>query len=134
MFDFLFEGRLADITAFNGITENSTDEEKYEFCGYCLNTIAHGIGSGCLMSFIYYKDTSDFFDQHKQNILDYFDEWHDESLFECLTKKLDISDIISCNEYAKNFYVWVYVENTLFAHEWDFEEALKEYNSRESYE
>lgn len=136
MFDFLFEGRLSSVTSFSGITEESTNEEKREFCGNCLDAIRHGIKSGCLTSFIYYKDTSDFFDQYKKLILDYFEVWFDSDDFlVCMNKELELRDIIECNHYAKNFYVWAFVENVLFAREWDFVEAIEEYdNSVESNE
>lgn len=142
MFSFLFEGRMALVTAFSGITENSTEEEKREFCGRCLDSIhyvtRHGgytpIDSGCLNHFIYYEDNGKFFDQHKEIILDYFEEWYDDSFLDCMKKELELRDIIECNLYAKNYYVTTFVNNAVFAREWEFEEAIKEYDNQESNE
>lgn len=133
MFSFLFESRLADITAFCGITEESSELEKFEFCEDCLEVIKHGLASGCLTNFIYYYQTETFFDTNKEKILEYFEEWFDAAdLLECMMKHLDLRDIIECNKYAKNWYVYAYVENALFGNEWDFENALEEYEKVKS--
>ena len=66
--------------------------------------VRHGCSSGVCSQHIYYGDTVRFYDNHEDEILDYFRDY-DEDFLVLLFKDAD-ADLT----YYKNYVTWAYIE------------------------
>lgn len=106
-----------------GVDFENYDEENTRDCFItALEGLYHGFASG-VNGFIYYDDTTRFYDAHSEQIAEFLQDTIDQStLMDIIKDRLSVQDVIECNRYAKNCYVWLFAEEVL--HEW--EEELRE--------
>ena len=67
--------------------------------------VTHGCQSGVCSQHIYYGDTIKFYDNHEDEIMDYFTDYYDTDFLVNLFKDAD-----ACLDYYKNNVTWAYIE------------------------
>ena len=90
------------------------DAEQMRYFVETIETVqTHGFEGG-VNGFIYYAETSKFFDDHNETISDYL-EGNDcaEMVLEGAKDHLDAVDILTCSQYFKNHVVWAFAEFVL---------------------
>tara|TARA_Y100000748_G_scaffold56576_1_gene45009 strand:- start:424 stop:723 length:300 start_codon:yes stop_codon:yes gene_type:complete len=83
--------------AQNKILEQFTEDELRDIAEY-------GCESGCASGFIYYYETSAFFDRHGEEIEDYMEQMLGE------TYLADFASRSDSMKHLKNALVWAFVE------------------------
>lgn len=102
------------------ILDNSNSESDHDIHSFMSDVMMYGCISGCVSGMIYYTETTAFFDQFSEYLLDMLEEYdmneHDELIFalryakdeeeiEELEEGLDIS--VDCE---KNKFAWMMYE------------------------
>ena len=92
------------------MTHYNTDPADYLVSTYSMDTLKdiaqHGCASGAAHDHIYYCETTEFFDQYEERIVQAFDDVFGENIFEAAAKAGQQS--IQC---IKNWCTWWFIED-----------------------
>ena len=89
---------------------NATEKILQTYNKEELKEIAnHGCQSGVCSQHIYYGDTIKFYDNHEDEIMDYFTDNYDKDFLVTLFKQSE-----AILDYYKNYVTWAYIEAVSF--------------------
>lgn len=95
-----------------GYSEDDDDEDLEVLRNELEAIYNDGCSSGCCLALTYYSDTTAFYERNEE-VAEHIECVAQEVGLDMLCDSLGLTygDILTCSKYAKNAYVWAYVEN-----------------------
>ena len=93
-------------------SEEYDEDIKERIIKRCSEIVEHGCSSGIVGSLIYYIDTSEFYDNFEEEIVELILELDEQGLepFERLKRNIDVLSILLHDELYKNYVSWLVYE------------------------
>lgn len=105
-------GELAEFAHFIGYDPEDSDELLEEGLNELTDICRGGCENGTCPALTYYCDTTQFFNQFQDNVVEFITDLARETSLEDLISRLnlDYEDVLTSNKYAKNAYSWLYAD------------------------